>query len=193
MKVLKTIGYWFASCTWGIIMTLFGAIIALSLLITGHKPHVFHYSVYFEFGKGGWGFEAGPFFFSTPGSSRSLKAHEHGHGLQNIVLGPLMPLVVSIPSMLRFWYREQKDKQKRIIYSVISTIILLAIGVPFIVCGLLYCKWLFIPWILWTAYSLWIGLVWQLSELPKYENSYPDYDEFFVEANATYLGNKYFN
>lgn len=32
--------------------------------------------------------------------------HEWGHGIQNIILGPLMPFLVAIPSCIRYWYRE---------------------------------------------------------------------------------------
>lgn len=35
-----------------------------------------------------------------------IRQHESGHGLQNIMLGVLMPFLVSIPSMIRCWYRE---------------------------------------------------------------------------------------
>lgn len=38
MRVLKGIGFWLASCTWGIIITAAGLIVALALLVTGHRP-----------------------------------------------------------------------------------------------------------------------------------------------------------
>ena len=111
MKVLKEIGYWFVSCTWGIIMTLIGALCALALIITGHKPKRFHYNVYFEVGNDWGGFNAGPFFFVNKNSSIHLKQHESGHGLQNIMLGIFMPFVIGIPSCIRYWYREYKIKK----------------------------------------------------------------------------------
>lgn len=108
MKTLKKIIFWLLSFTWGLPVTLVGALVAIVLLITGHKPHRFYQNVYFCFGKGGWGFEAGPFFFLSTDAADSLymKQHESGHGLQNIMFGPLMPFLVSIPSCIRFWYRE---------------------------------------------------------------------------------------
>ena len=39
--------------------------------------------------------------------------HEHGHGIQNIYLGFFMPLVVSLPSAVRFWFREIREKKFR--------------------------------------------------------------------------------
>lgn len=106
MKIFKVVLFWVASCTWGILMTLFGALVALALLISGHKPKTFHYFIYFEVGVGWGGFEAGPFFIVNKDAGLTLKQHESGHGLQNIILGPLMPFTVSIPSAVRYWYRE---------------------------------------------------------------------------------------
>ena len=106
MKTVKAILFWLVSWTWGLPMTLFGLLCAIAMLITGHKPHLFHYFVYFEVGHAWGGFEAGCFFFVQKGAGISIKQHEAGHGLQNIMLGVFMPFVISIPSMVRYWYRE---------------------------------------------------------------------------------------
>ena len=111
MKTFKTIIFWFLSLTWGLPMTLMGAVVALALLITGHTPKRFHHSIYFEVGATWGGFEAGGFFFTDKTPSLHTKQHESGHGLQNIVLGPLMPFVVSIPSAIRYWYRRIKQRR----------------------------------------------------------------------------------
>jgi hypothetical protein len=34
------------------------------------------------------------------------KQHEVGHSVQNCFFGPLMPFIVSIPSVIRYWYRR---------------------------------------------------------------------------------------
>lgn len=106
MKILKTVGYVFVSCTWGILMTLFGAIVALGMLVTGHKPKRFHYNIYFEVGSGWGGFEGGIFFFINKNPTLHLRQHEAGHGIQNLILGPLTPFLIGFPSMARYWYRE---------------------------------------------------------------------------------------
>lgn len=106
MKVLKGIGYWFVSLTWGLPMTLLGALIAIALLITGHKPKRFHYNVYFEVGERWGGLEAGGFFFVNRHASQYIKQHEAGHGLQNLMLGMFMPFVICIPSAIRYLYRK---------------------------------------------------------------------------------------
>ncbi len=106
MKIVKGILFWLLSLTWGLPMTLIGAVIALSLLVTGHKPHRFHYLIYFEVGEGWGGFEAGGFFVVGRQPTFKIRQHESGHGLQNIMLGVFMPFLVSIPSAIRYWYRE---------------------------------------------------------------------------------------
>lgn len=106
MKILKGIGYWFVSCTWGILMTFIGAVIAVGLLITGHKPKRFHYNIYFEVGNGWGGLNCGAFFFVSKDASLHTRQHEAGHGIQNLMLGILMPFVVAIPSAVRYWYRK---------------------------------------------------------------------------------------
>jgi hypothetical protein len=117
MKIVKAILFWFISCTWGLPMTLVGMICAIALLITGHKPKRFHYFVYFEVGTNWGGFEAGCFFFVNKNSTTHIKQHESGHGLQNIMLGVFMPFVVSIPSAIRYWYREYLVRSGKKKYS----------------------------------------------------------------------------
>ncbi len=106
MRIVKGILFWVISLTWGLPMTLIGTICAIALIVTGHKPQRFHYFIYFEVGSGWGGFEAGGFFFVNRHPSLHIRQHESGHGLQNIMLGVLMPFLVSIPSMIRYWYRE---------------------------------------------------------------------------------------
>lgn len=113
MKTLKTIGFYILSFTWGLPMSLLGSIIAFCLLVTGHKPKLFHYFVYFEVGCGWGGFECGCFFFVNKNATLHLKQHEAGHGLQNIMFGVFMPFIVTIPSAIRYWYREVVYKINR--------------------------------------------------------------------------------
>ena len=119
MKTIKIILFYIISFTWGILMTLFGCLCALGLLITGHKPKLFHQNIYFEVGTGWGGFEAGCFFFCCKDHSLHLMQHESGHGLQNLVLGPLMPFIISIPSCIRYWLRECKTLKSKHIFSII--------------------------------------------------------------------------
>ena len=105
MKILKTIGFWFLSLTWGAIMTIIGACGAFWFLIKGKKPKFYKGSVYFVV-DGRWGgVNFGPFFFIDERVSLSTIKHEWGHGIQNIVMGPLH-VIFSIWSFLRYWYRR---------------------------------------------------------------------------------------
>ena len=104
--------FYLLSFTWGIIMTTVGCIVALALLITGHKPKKWGHCWYFEVGKTKWGgMELGPFFLTNKNPSKSIKNHEHGHGFQNCMFGPFM-VVISIMSAARYWYRELKYNRK---------------------------------------------------------------------------------
>ena len=79
--------YYILSFTWGLPMTLFGCIVALGFLITGHRPKRYGWDWYFEIKGIGWGLELGIFFIAPDGECEQLKAHEQGHGIQNIYLG----------------------------------------------------------------------------------------------------------
>lgn len=134
------IGFWVASLTWGCLMTLIGAIIALAMLVIGKKPRRFHYFIYFSIGEYWGGFNCGPFIFidgdTAKSHERCVKAygkgsgwalrmiqHETGHGLQNIMLGVFMPFVIAIPSCIRYWYRElryyRRGKEPKTEYDAI--------------------------------------------------------------------------
>ena len=102
----KTLFY-ILSFLWGLPLTLIGLVVALALIITGHKPQKWGYCWYFTIGKTYWGgLEFGPIFLMDKSNSVHIKNHEFGHGLQNCVFGPAMIFVVGIPSAIRYWYRK---------------------------------------------------------------------------------------
>ena len=61
------------------------------------------------------GFEMGLMFVRDQCSYYTLNKHEFGHTFQNCLLGPFMPFLVSIPSAIRYWYRELKYERKSLI------------------------------------------------------------------------------
>ena len=105
-RALQRAGYWLVSLTWGGLMTWTGAFIALVMLLSRHAPQKLGPNVYFEVGLGWGGMEYGAFFFVSKDASEETRLHEAGHGIQNLVLGPLMPFLVCIPSALRYWMRR---------------------------------------------------------------------------------------
>lgn len=99
--------FYLLSFTWGLPNVLIGSIVAAVLRITGHKPTRYGWEWCFELKGIDWGLELGVFFIApADDDDEELKMHEHGHGIQNALLGIFTPLVVTIPSIVRFWYRE---------------------------------------------------------------------------------------
>ena len=112
MLTFKRILFYIASFTWGIIMSLIGGIVML-ISLPFHRVKVWHGRAYAIWGKGWGGLELGCFFICGEDcQSEYLLAHESGHGLQNIILGPLMPFLVCIPSAIRYWYRELRFNRR---------------------------------------------------------------------------------
>lgn len=129
MKTIKTILFWFIHCTWGIIMTLVGAVGALVMFIKGIKPKHHGYSIYFVTGHNWGGVCLGPFFFvSDDCDDIDSKTHEAGHSLfQALPLGPLFPFIVGIPSMLRYYLFDYDTKEQRMAFCS------LVIGIPLVI------------------------------------------------------------
>jgi hypothetical protein len=100
--------YYLLSLTWGLPITLIGAVVALCLMAKRYKPKRFGWAWCFEIGKGWGGFNLGLVFLCEEGAPDTLKAHEFGHSIQNCMWGVLMPFVVVFPSVIRYWSREWK-------------------------------------------------------------------------------------
>lgn len=107
---MKKFLFYLLSFTWGLPMTLCGALVALVLLLAGYKPKKWKYCYYFEVGHNWGGLELGAFFIVNKNSSTYIKNHEHGHAIQNCWFGPLFPFIVAIPSAIRYWWRELLTK-----------------------------------------------------------------------------------
>jgi hypothetical protein len=112
MVIKNKATFYALSFSWGIIMTLVGCVVAIALLVTGHRPKKWGHCFYFEVGKRNWGgMELGIFFLTNKNPSNRIRNHEHGHGFQNCAFGPFM-IVISLMSMCRYWYRELKYNRK---------------------------------------------------------------------------------
>ncbi len=42
---------------------------------------------------------------------QSIRRHEFGHSIQNIILGPFFIFIVAIPSVIRYWYYTLKSNK----------------------------------------------------------------------------------
>ena len=98
--------FYLLSFTWGILMNAAGLIASLAMLVTGHRPKRFGPCIYFEQGKDWGGMSWGLFLIVNRDPGERLLAHELGHAMQNCRFGPLMPLLVGLPSSLRWWARK---------------------------------------------------------------------------------------
>ncbi|MDR3263566.1 MAG: hypothetical protein LBT30_04580 [Clostridiales bacterium] len=116
MKTLKVILFWFLSLTWGLPGTLFGAFVALIQILRGYKPKVYHGNIYFETQREHGSLNLGPFFFLSKGYNEYTMFHEAGHGIQNIIYGPLFLLIVGLTSIT--WYHIYRKKYKALLPSM---------------------------------------------------------------------------
>ena len=101
---MKKSVFYLLSLTWGLPMTLIGAIAILILKLTGHEIKKWGYCYYVEVGTGWGGVNLGMFFIPCEDAYDTTRNHEHGHALQNCYWGWLMPFVIGIPSLIRYWY-----------------------------------------------------------------------------------------
>lgn len=191
MKIFKKVMFYVLSCTWGIILTIMGAVVALALLITGHKPHKFYNSVYFRVGDNWGGFEMGPFFIIDKQGDLPTKQHEAGHGIQNIVLGPLMPFVVSIPSATRWWLFWFNTQKQRYIFGSILSAVIGIIGLVGIILGAVFnLLFLIIIGGIFFAYAIFLVIWLMVFEIPKY-TGYVDYYSAWFESGTHKFGASY--
>ena len=93
--IFKRIGFYFLSFTWGIIPTFVGLIVTAVAACFG-RVRTFHGRLYSVLGIDGGCLELGCFFVicESCADSGNLRAHESGHGLQNILFGPLFIFLV---------------------------------------------------------------------------------------------------
>lgn len=102
--------FYILSFTWGLPMTLIGLIIGTFLIANGIKPQKYGACWHFEVGEKWGGLNLGLVFLTESNPSVYTKNHELGHAIQNCYFGFLMPFVVSIPSIIRYWYREYRSR-----------------------------------------------------------------------------------
>lgn len=120
--------FWLVSCTWGIIMTIIGAVatVGLNLIkVIGTwfgkdlkiKTHRNGCSFITEVGGNWGGLELGAFALCGNYSEDNkdwfahTRKHEFGHAIQHLYMGPLFIFVVEIPSAIRYWYKRIMQKR----------------------------------------------------------------------------------
>ena len=105
--------YYLIQFTWGALMNIIGALTFLVLMIfCKKKPKKFGNCWCISIGKNWGGLSLGTFFLTDENEYESTKYHEAGHAIQNLIWGPLFPLVIAIPSAIRYWHRKLKYTKK---------------------------------------------------------------------------------
>lgn len=98
--------YYLLQFTWGLPMNIIGALAYILLHVILRYPTYWRRNMLCiqippRFG----GMNLGMFcVFGT--DCYDVLNHEYGHSIQNMWWGFLMPFVIGIPSMIRYWYRE---------------------------------------------------------------------------------------
>lgn len=102
----------FLNHTWGIVMTLIGYGARFVFLCSGIKGTKQGFARVYRVGKGWGGLSLGTTIIVAHDSYKtSIIAHELGHGIQNAMYGIFTPFLVSIPSAIRYHYREHLKKK----------------------------------------------------------------------------------
>lgn len=95
--------FWIMNLTWNLPMTIVGFLTATVLLIIGKKPTKYRGLLMFKVGVCWGGLSLGFVIIRDNNCmSSSIEAHESGHAHQ-VILGPLFPILVAIPSAIRYW------------------------------------------------------------------------------------------
>lgn len=191
MKNNKLI-FWLLSLTWGLPMTLVGAAAALFLYWRGYLPTRWGPCWVFAVGEGWGGVNLGPVILVSKGSGSNTINHEVGHALQNCIWGPLFPFVIAIPSVIRYWVREQEEFRDKVKFSIIFDIALLVFSIVSLILFFFNIKSIIIlllTFIEGYLISIVNWLTWK--EIPKYAVEPPSYDDIWFEGQATHWGTKF--
>lgn len=112
--------YVLLQCTWGLPQTLAGFVV---FLFHRKEPHCFQKGCIQTEWKRTDGVSLGLFTFvagADKGSTRfaQMSAHEYGHTLQSLLLGPFYLLLIGVPSFLwnQLPYFEKRRKNRRCSY-----------------------------------------------------------------------------
>lgn len=102
--------YYILSATWGILPNIVAVIFIIVAVASGKDIKKYGWNFYIEFDIN-FGLNIGILCIVPKNASTRTKNHEHGHGIQNIYLGPFVLTTCYLPSAIRYWIRELfKDK-----------------------------------------------------------------------------------
>lgn len=109
-KFLYTLIQW----TWGFPQNFIGLLVFLGCKMTKCVSKNYKNAVATKWNNKYGSVSLGKFLFVTNDEDKTLAAHEYGHSIQSLILGPLFLLVIGIPSLC--WaafggkYRKKHNK-----------------------------------------------------------------------------------
>ena len=113
-KTLSAKEFYTLSWTWGLLMSVIGAIVVACILLYSAiskknlKLEKHGYCYFLRLGGTWGGVNLGMFCLVSKSAGDATCWHEHGHAIQNCFWGILMLFVIAIPSFIRYWYRDIK-------------------------------------------------------------------------------------
>lgn len=103
MKKITKLQFYLLSFTWGLPMSIIGALVCCALMVAGFKLKKYGHCYYIEIGKNWGGVNFGWLFLVNKNASNFSKKHELGHGYQNAcIYGWIFP-IFGIISVCRYW------------------------------------------------------------------------------------------
>lgn len=116
------IKFWLLSLTWGVFMTLLGALFYVLMYLTRNieKQYIVEGRVTIELKKTFGAVSLGGFIYIWKNASDGIIYHEIGHTVQNYYWGPLFIFVVGLPSIIRasLWNVIKKIKPEANYYDI---------------------------------------------------------------------------
>ena len=114
-KYMRIALFWLVMTTWGLPQTLCG--LALMLIKYRHCPRMLYHGAVVVAHDGNFGgVSLGAFTFVNgrvkPKTFAAVRAHEYGHCIQSLMLGPLYLPMIALPSSL--WCNLPHFKRKRL-------------------------------------------------------------------------------
>lgn len=104
--------------TWGLSVNLVGLLLFLCRRGYGRGER-FCNSIVTPLPGAGGGFSLGIFIFLGKDVRRDLRAHEYGHTIQCLFLGPLYWIVIALPSVIWFLFFENYRRKHRVPYDAL--------------------------------------------------------------------------
>jgi len=105
--------YYILNLTWGIVMTVIGAVVVFPLLALNYNVKKYK-TTWYVVVPGNWGGISLGAFFIICQESEYLKTHEFGHTIQNAIFGPFM-IFIGLASLIRATCRNiQSNRGKKL-------------------------------------------------------------------------------